>query len=209
MELNEEVVKKSLDWLDSLVGNSNDSDIALLTYQLLGILYDTCEELTEQVEWRKNQYLSLVESHNRTCDYLNTKEVEMAKLPEENEAWQKQLISTEEQAGKAYYDLACEVEDLRTENENLHASCTELTQSCTKLTEENERLRELGTTKEIEKEIVRRETRADTVRQMQERLIKWWKAQIEVCVNAKEEEIIISAVYQIAKEMLEDTNEEG
>jgi hypothetical protein len=43
----------------------------------------------------------------------------------------------------------------------------------------------------------------DTVRKMQERLIKWWKAQIEVCVNAKEEEIIISAVDQIAKEMLE------
>ncbi len=35
------------------------------------------------------------------------------------------------------------------------------------LTEENERLRELGTTKEVEKEIVRRETRADTVRKMQ------------------------------------------
>ena len=50
MELNEEAVKKSLDWLDSLVGNSNDSDIALLTYQLLGILYDTCEELTEENE---------------------------------------------------------------------------------------------------------------------------------------------------------------
>lgn len=50
MELNAETVKKALDWLDSLVGNSNDSDIALLTYQLLGILYDTCEELTEENE---------------------------------------------------------------------------------------------------------------------------------------------------------------
>lgn len=87
MELNEEVVKKSLDWLDSLVGNSNDSDIALFTYQLLGILYDTCEELTE-----------------------------------ENEAWQKQLISQEEKSSKAYYDLACEVENLRAENEKLIAS---------------------------------------------------------------------------------------
>jgi di/tripeptidase len=62
-------------------------------------------------------------------------------LTEENKAWQMQLLSQEEKAGKAYYDLACEVEDLRAENENLHASCTELTQSCTKLTEENERLR--------------------------------------------------------------------
>ena len=49
-ELNAEQIKKALDWLDSLVGNSNDSGIALLTYQLLGILYDTCEELTEENE---------------------------------------------------------------------------------------------------------------------------------------------------------------
>ena len=48
MELNREQIEKALDWLDSLVGNSNDSDIALFTYQLLGILYDTCEELTEK-----------------------------------------------------------------------------------------------------------------------------------------------------------------
>ena len=34
-------------------------------------------------------------------------------LTEENKAWQKQLITTEEKADKAYYDLACEVENLR------------------------------------------------------------------------------------------------
>ena len=34
-------------------------------------------------------------------------------LTEENKAWQMQLISQEEKASKAYYDLACEVEDLR------------------------------------------------------------------------------------------------
>ncbi len=50
MELNEEIVKKGLDWLDSLVGNSNDSDMAMCTYQLLGILFDTCKELTEENE---------------------------------------------------------------------------------------------------------------------------------------------------------------
>ena len=50
MELNAEQIKKALEWLDSLVGNSNDSDIAMFTYQLLGILYDTCEELTEENE---------------------------------------------------------------------------------------------------------------------------------------------------------------
>ena len=59
-------------------------------------------------------------------------------LTEENEAWQKQLITTEEQAGKAYYDLACEAENLRNENANLHASCTELTRKCASLTEEKE-----------------------------------------------------------------------
>ena len=39
------------------------------------------------------------------------------KLTEENEAWQKQLITTKEKSDKAYYELACEVEDLRAENE--------------------------------------------------------------------------------------------
>lgn len=50
MELNKEQVEKAMDWLDSLVGNSNDSDMAMMSYQLLGILYDTCEELTEENE---------------------------------------------------------------------------------------------------------------------------------------------------------------
>ena len=59
-------------------------------------------------------------------------------LTEENESWQKQLIATEEKSGKAYYDLACEVENLRGENDNLHATCTELTRKCASLTEENE-----------------------------------------------------------------------
>lgn len=52
-----------------------------------------------------------------------------AKLTEENKAWQMQLISQEEKANKAYYDIACEVENLRAENDNLHATCTELTQN--------------------------------------------------------------------------------
>jgi hypothetical protein len=34
-------------------------------------------------------------------------------LTEENKAWQKELVDTKEQANKAYYELACEVEDLR------------------------------------------------------------------------------------------------
>ena len=50
MELDRENIVKALDWLDSLVGNSDDSEMALFAYQLLGILYDTCEELSEENE---------------------------------------------------------------------------------------------------------------------------------------------------------------
>lgn len=144
-------------------------------------------------------------------------------LTEENKAWQMQLISQEEKAGKAYYDLACEVENLRAENENLHASCTELTQSCTKLTEENERLRaekeaenkELfykwkkiadetadryeGLYQDAKKALV-----ASTVRKMQERL----KAQKFTHKNFGEL-VYVEDIDQIAKEMLEGANEEG
>lgn len=65
MELNREQIEKALDWLDSLVGNSNDSDIALFTYQLLGILYDTCEELTAE-------YDSMAKSIADTVEDLRT-----------------------------------------------------------------------------------------------------------------------------------------
>lgn len=80
----------------------------------------------------------IVKEYSRKITFL---EEHISKLTEENEAWQKQLITTEEKSGKAYYDLACEVENLRAENQNLHASCTELTRKCASLTEENERLR--------------------------------------------------------------------
>ena len=73
------------------------------------------------------------------------------------------------------------------------------------LTEENERLKELGTTKEIEKEIVRRETRADTVRKMQERLVKRFKGDK---YNVYTVYNIHRYIDQIAKEMLEDNKVE-
>ena len=47
MELNREQIIKALEWVDSLVEDSNDNDIALFT---LGILYDKCQELTEENE---------------------------------------------------------------------------------------------------------------------------------------------------------------
>ena len=85
-----------------------------------------------------------------SCRYLDRNALALIKeLAEEKEAWQKQLIAHEETSGKAYYELACEVEDLRKENENLHASCTKLTEekfdiecSYKALKKDNERLYE-------------------------------------------------------------------
>ena len=93
MQLNEEVVKKSLDWLDSLVGNSYDSDIALATYQLLGILYYTCEEtqkanrelgahcteLCKDIERLSKSYTNLVPTLNEArADALNELKIRLA-----------------------------------------------------------------------------------------------------------------------------------
>jgi hypothetical protein len=104
-----------------------------------------------------------------------------AKLTEENEAWQKQLISQEEQSGKAYYDLACEVEDLRAENERLRAIPEQLHK------EMSERMVEEC---KIERKLA--------VRKMQERL----KAEMSFGRY-----IQVDQIDQIAKEMLEGKNE--
>ena len=97
MELNEEVVKKSLDWLDSLVGNYDENEIAMLTYQLLGILYDTCEELTEKNAIQTITAIELDKQVQRLTEELTKKETEYNEL----------------------YELT---EDLRGENERLRAS---------------------------------------------------------------------------------------
>ena len=52
---------------------------------------------------------------------LHDAEEKINELTEENKAWQQRMIAEKEQADKAYYDLACEVEDLRAENERLRA----------------------------------------------------------------------------------------
>ena len=172
MELNSEQVKKALDWLDSLVGNSNDSDMALFTYQLLGILYDTCEELTEK---NAIQVITAIELD---------KQVE--RLTEENKAWQMQLISEEEKADKAYYELACEVEDLRAENERLKA----------RVIDENNLRRMAEEMLANGMSVVK----ADTVRKMQERLKSLLKTDY---INGTREHAL-SVIDQIAKELLED-----
>lgn len=92
MELNREQIEKSSDWLDSLVGNSNDSDIAMYTYQLLGILYDTCEELSEENERLRADNLyglsasklaKKVEELSRENEWLSNRVVCKVVIPEE------------------------------------------------------------------------------------------------------------------------------
>lgn len=89
MELNREQIEKALDWLDSLVGNSNDSDIALFTYQLLGILYDTCEGLTEK---NAIQVITAIELDKQ-----------IKRLTEENERLNKEVADLQD-------ELKCEKE---------------------------------------------------------------------------------------------------
>lgn len=93
MELNEEVVKKAMDWIDSLVGNSNDSDIAMFTYQLLGVLYDTCEELTKDNKRLSKQCGEIiVECDERDAERL----MQIAELTEENERLRNRNITLEQ-----------------------------------------------------------------------------------------------------------------
>lgn len=52
---------------------------------------------------------------------INSQEQRIKEITEENKAWQKSLITQKENADKSYYELACEVENLRAENERLKA----------------------------------------------------------------------------------------
>ena len=70
------------------------------------------KELTEKFDAGNKEYIRLDNEYR----ILNAKYI---KLTEENEAWQKSLITQKENADKAYYELACEVENLRAENERL------------------------------------------------------------------------------------------
>ena len=111
--------------------------------------------------------------------FINSQEQRIKELTEENEAWQKALISEEEKAGKAYYEVACEVENLRAKNERLHASCTELTQNL-------------------------HECKVETVRKMQERFKERLRDTARQ-INGNNVIYLIgdSFIDQIAKEMLE------
>lgn len=115
-------------------------------------------------------------------------------LTEENEAWQKQLISYKEKADKAYYDLACEVENLRAENERLkkHEIVYETPfgkQTMPDILSLDGKLAELY--KRIENKI-----KADTVREMHS-LIK------ERCIKGGiYPAFVASTIEKVAKELL-------
>lgn len=72
------------------------------------------------------------------------------------------------------------------------------------LTEENERLKELCTTKEVEKELVRRQTKAETLRKMQERLNTVFYSESKYMTQTHG--YIRYIVDKISKEMLEESN---
>ena len=101
-------------------------------------------------------------------------------LTEENKAWQMQLIDTEEKAGKAYYELACEVEDLRAENEGLRDFTKKQFKSAWTV-------------------------REDTVRKMQERLKYTLCINNEENTEFFDYVYTLETIDQIAKELLEDT----
>ena len=136
------------------------------------------KELTEE----KNEVFEKgVENLNRVEEAYLKLEAENLKLTEENEAWQKALITEKENASKAYYNLACEVEDLRAENERLIESGFETVDFA------------------VDKG---RQIKADTVREMQERLKMYFGTYVlDYKIPLSE---ALKAVNQIAKEMLED-----
>ena len=108
-------------------------------------------------------------------------------LTEENESWQKSLITQKENADKAYYELACEVENLRAENERLR--------------EDNEiKSQKRANIFEIANAYER--GKADTVRKMQERLKEAFNHYPQRCGECCKEK-----VDQISKKMLEGKNE--
>ena len=118
-------------------------------------------------------------------------------LTEENEAWQKQLISQKEISDKAYYELACEVENLRAENERLSKYLDDHFPKC--IYQYDGDVQEycvLGpcgkfkTVAEFQKQI-----EADTVRKMHSML----------CEGRVSNDNVVIVANQVAKEMLEET----
>ena len=120
MELNRDQIIKALEWCIQSESceyceyhSPNDLDCCSIRSDALALI----KELTEEIEalGAEKEHLELVvEGKLKRTSAL---EKQVLALTEENKAWQKELIAEKEKAGKAYYELACEVEDLRAEGE--------------------------------------------------------------------------------------------
>ena len=116
-------------------------------------------------------------------------------LTAENDAWQKQLISQKEISDKAYYELACEVENLRADNARYEAENNAQFDKWLKLEEATKRHHE-----ELFQE-AKIAVKEDTVRKMQERFkMHFGTYVIGYKIPLTE---ALKVVNQIAKDMLE------
>ena len=133
MELNREQIIKALEECGAkttcndcpLVGDFDlrmpcQRKLCLEAHSLIKELTQSNEQLSESYDHLEKTKDELLSERSRLCIELeamrtaaNSYKMHNEKLTEENKAWQMQLISQEEKASKAYYDLACEVEDLR------------------------------------------------------------------------------------------------
>ena len=208
-ELNAEQIKKALECCISgddctlcpLINEQscpcvlNENALALINSQEQRI-----KELTEDNEYLKTQ-LTATEAR-----YESRKESDIAEklelrlkveeLTKENGSWQKTLMTEKENASKAYYNLACEVEDLRAENAKYEAEHHAEFNKWLKLEEATKRHHaELFKDAKIA-------VKEDTVREFVERLNAHFYSN---CAYFRiSHDYIRRDIDKIAKEMLED-----
>ena len=111
-------------------------------------------------------------------------EQRIKELTEENKAWQKSLITQKENEDKGYYELACEVENLRAENERFREENNIYANNAERIAEN-----------------YHRQGSADTVQKYREKLYRELAS-----LGAKDKfskKFFLTKADQIAKEMLE------
>ena len=127
MELNAEQIKDILDKMDFFQGQRagrelwNDKPFEVQEQDIANFSRDiySIKEYINSQEQRIKELQNCVEYLSSADELVTAKDNRIKELTEENESWQKTLITEKENASKAYYNLACEVEDLRAENERL------------------------------------------------------------------------------------------
>ena len=199
MELNREQALDVLDKMDFFQGQR--AGRKLWNSKPYDVQEQDIANFSRDVALLKNYIKELTEANDKLSNLCLTKNVtifelskQMEGLAEENEAWQKKLISQEEKAGKAYYDLACEVEDLRSENERLREACNKDI-SFVRVSRGSGKTNHLREVARLRMDAVR----ADTVRKMQERIT-------EHSTNGYPRKVRLDVIEKIAKEMMEEGN---